>query len=239
MLPHFPDNVFDQPELRNRSGVFRDRAHAGAVLAGMLASYRATATPVFALPAGGVPVASVLAKMLELPLEIAVVSKITLPWNTEAGYGAVAFDGTVALNDGLVARIGLSDDEIQKGVAATRAKVNRRVERFAREHSPAALDATAAILVDDGLATGFSLAVAVKALSQRGVRTLIVAVPTGHGESVRWLASRVQAVHCANIREGFSFAVAEAFQTWTDVLEDDALAEVREACAARERLPAG
>jgi predicted phosphoribosyltransferase len=180
-----------------------------------------------------------VAKTLALPLEIAVVSKITLPWNSEAGYGAVAFDGTVALNDGLLARIGLSDGEIQQGIAATRAKVNRRAERFARDHSPAEPDSNSAILVDDGIASGFSLSVAVKALSQRGVRALVVAVPTGHGESVRRLAGQVTALHCANVREGFSFAVADAFEAWTDVLEDDALAEFREACSAREKTSHG
>ena len=231
MLPHFPDNVVDLPGLRNRSRVFRDRSHAGEVLARMLASYRRSAACVFAIPAGGIPVASVVANALELPLEIAVVSKITLPWNTEAGYGAVAFDGSVALNDGLLARIGLNEEEIQKGIAATRLKVKRRVERFVCEHSPRVAGSTPVILVDDGLASGFSLSVAVEALSRCAVQSLVVAVPTGHGETVRRLAERVTALHCANIREGFSFAVADAFESWADVSEDEALALFQQASA--------
>jgi len=83
-------NVVDIAELRDRIYVFRDRAHAGKAVAGMLEEYRDTDALVLGIPAGGLPVAAVIAEELNLRLDVAVVSKITLPWNTEAGYGAVA-----------------------------------------------------------------------------------------------------------------------------------------------------
>ena len=77
-----PPNVIDLPDLRDQVGVFRNREHAGEILAGMLGVYSDSEAVVMAVPAGGVPVAKVLAEELNLPIDIAVVSKITLPWNT-------------------------------------------------------------------------------------------------------------------------------------------------------------
>ncbi|MEN6305676.1 MAG: phosphoribosyltransferase family protein, partial [Armatimonadia bacterium] len=90
--------LHDSPQYRNRLHALADRAEAGRLLAEMLERYRSTEALVLAIPAGGVPVAYEIARTLGLPLDVAVVSKITLPWSTEAGYGAVAWDGTVKLN---------------------------------------------------------------------------------------------------------------------------------------------
>jgi putative phosphoribosyl transferase len=94
--------VVDIPELRERTGVFSDRRHAGIVLSRILSDYRGGDALIVAIPAGGVPVALAVAESLELPVDVAVVSKITFPWNTEAGYGALACDGTLRLNDALL-----------------------------------------------------------------------------------------------------------------------------------------
>ncbi|MGD8693702.1 MAG: phosphoribosyltransferase family protein, partial [Syntrophobacterales bacterium] len=85
MSTSLPSNVMDLPDLRDQVGVFRNREHAGEVLAGMLEDYSDSEAIIMAVPAGGVPVAKVLAEKLNLPMDIAVVSKITLPWNTEVG----------------------------------------------------------------------------------------------------------------------------------------------------------
>ncbi len=113
-------HVIELPELRNRGHVFRDRAHAGEVLAGMLAEYRGSDALVLGIVAGGVPVAASLARALGLALDVAVVSKVTLPWNTEMGYGAVAYDGTLRLNEDVVTRMGLGPAEVEKGIARAR-----------------------------------------------------------------------------------------------------------------------
>ena len=160
--------VSEVPGLRDRLHVFRDRAHAGEILAGMLEDYRSSQTLIMAIPAGGIPVAAVLARKLLLPLDVAVVSKITLPWNTEAGYGAVAFDGTTRLNRDLLPRLRLSEEEIEAGKAATVKKVERRVDRFRGSRPYPDLIKEKVILVDDGLASGFTLLVGVEALKKSG-----------------------------------------------------------------------
>ena len=195
--------------------VFRDRAHAGEVLADMLRDLRGASARVLAIPAGGIPVGAVIARRLELPLDVAVVSKITLPWNSEMGYGAVAFDGTVRLNDELIERLALGDAEVHKGIAATHEKVRQRLRLFRADDAHAGLDERPLILVDDGLASGITLLAAIEALSRAGARRLIVAVPTGHAPTVERIGREVEAIH-PNVREGRTSG-NEAYQQWRDV----------------------
>ncbi len=213
--------VFELPELRDRVRVFRDRADAGAALARMLAGVLAPGAVVLAIPAGGVPVAAVIASRLGLPLDLAVVSKVLLPWDTEAGYGAVAFDGTVRLNEPLVEGLGLDRATVEAGRAATRERVQRRVRTLRPGRPFPDLRSREALLVDDGLASGFTMRVAVEALRRSGARTVRVAVPTGHLEAVARVAAEVESLHCANLRGGRRFAVADAYLRWTDVEEGE------------------
>ncbi|MGW8313348.1 MAG: phosphoribosyltransferase [Desulfuromonadales bacterium] len=209
--------------LRDRSGVFADRYDAGAKLAQLVGEEPLRSPLVLAIPAGGVPVAVVLAESLNCPLDVAVVSKITLPWNSEVGYGAVAFDGSYCLNHDLIESIGLSEDQVSHGIETTRAKVLRRTAMLHGERSRPDLSAHDLILVDDGLASGFTMLVAVAALYRAGARSIRVAVPTGQAESVARIAEQVIMVYCANLRTGYPFAVASAYRSWTDVCEAEAL----------------
>ena len=79
------------------------------------------------------------------------------------------------------------------------------------------------ILVDDGLASGFTMFVAVEAVRRTGAEGVMVAVPTGHEEAVATQATQVSAVYCVDIRSGPVFAVAAAYQDWTDASEAEAL----------------
>lgn len=217
------DNIVELPELRDKIRVFRNRTEAGEVLAGMLQGFRQTETLVMSIPSGGLPVAVVIAGYLDLPLEVAVVSKITLPWNTEAGYGAVAFDGTLRLNQDLLSHLNLTENQIEEGKDKTLRKVLRRVKSFREDRPFPDVSQKTVILVDDGLASGFTLLVAVEALRKTGARSLIVAVPTGSWNSVLRVSGRVEALYCANIRQGWQFAVADAYRNWFDVEEEEAI----------------
>lgn len=213
--------VVDLAELRDRVRVFRDREHAGRVLAGMLEAFLGADALVLAVPAGGVPVAAVIAEALGLPLDVAVVSKITPPWNSELGYGAVAFDGTVRLNEELLRDIALSEREIQEGMERTLKKVSSRLQSLRGGRPLPDVSRKTLILVDDGLASGFTLRVAVEALRKGAGRRIVVAVPTGHREGIESLAAEVEAVYCANVRGGRRFAVADAYEFWSDVDDEE------------------
>jgi len=226
--------IFDLAELRNRVRVFRDRVEAGKVLARMLERYRNSNAIVLAIPAGGAAVAAAIAKELHLSLDVAVVSKITLPWDTEAGYGAVAFDGTVMLNEDLLSRINLSNQEIQEGIKKTEQKVARRLKMF-RGNRPSPDFKRPIILVDDGLASGFTLRVAIKAIRKAGATNVILAVPTAHLESAQTILKEVEAIYCPNLRGGFSFAVAHAYRQWSDLDEQEVTGILQESRVKAEQ----
>ncbi len=222
MLERVADSVRDVPELREKTRVFEDRAHAGRALGDLLAgACDAVETVLLAIPAGGVPVGAALADRLDLPLDAAVVSKITLPSNTEVGCGAVAWDGSVKLNRRMLDRVGLGGDALRKRIDATAEKVRRREAEFRRGREPLDLRGKQAVLVDDGLASGFTMRLAVEAAGKLQPDALGVAAPTAPLTTVMDLAGCVDRLWVANIRTG-RFAVADVYRTWYDVSEREA-----------------
>lgn len=214
--------LYDISQLRQQIGVFADRREAGRVLAAMLQEWKGTSAVVLGIPSGGIPVALEVAGALGLPLDAAVVSKILLPWNTEAGFGAVGFDGSVWINDEFVRYYHLDRKTIQKQTREALAKVRRRVKLFRDDRPWPDLKQQPVILVDDGIAAGSTLQVAVEAVRNIGGRQIMAAVPTAHRESLSRILKNVDALYCANIRSGPQFAVAAAYRQWDDVDENDA-----------------
>ncbi len=212
----------ESEELRGRVHVFRDRADAGKSLARLLRDFHDSGALVLAIPSGGVPVAAAIAEELDLPLDVAIVSKVTPSWNTEVGYGAVAFDGTVRIDEGRSRNLEITGAERQEDVARAVHKVGRRAMLFRHGRPFPDLSKHAVILVDDGLASGLTMEVAVEVLRKRGAKTIFVAVPTGHLQAVEKLAGITEGVYCANVRGGPQFAVAEAYEHWSDVAEVEA-----------------
>ncbi len=219
-----PESIHHLPELHEKTRVFADRVEGGQRLAELLEPVELTQPLVLAVPAGGVPVAAALAGLLQAPLDTAVVSKITLPWNSEAGYGAVAFDGSYLLNRELIVAACLDSATVDAGIRMTREKVARRQQLFLRQRPMPELAGRDVIVVDDGLASGFTMLAVVAALRRAGADRLLLAVPTAHELAARRLAAEVEAVYCANLRSGFSFAVAAAYRHWQDVSEEEAVA---------------
>ena len=224
----FPENIFDLPQMREKIHVFKDRKHAGEILGDMLNAFQESNAVLLGIPAGGVPVAVVIREKTGMEFDTAVVSKITLPWNTEAGYGAVAFDGTVRLNEAMLAHIRLSEEQIEAGKEDTLNKVKRRVDILRGGRPFPDLKGRPVLLVDDGLASGFTLMVAAESVKKAGAASITVAVPTGHTESIFRIFEQVDAVYCPNIRSGMRFAVADAYRQWSDVKEAELLGLLKE-----------
>jgi predicted phosphoribosyltransferase len=223
--------VRDLPELRDRAPVFADRAAAGRALARLLEGYGASDALVLAIPAGGVPVAAEIAALLGLTLDVAPVSKMLLPWTPESGFGAVAFDGSVWMDPEDVRRFGLSQADVEHAAADARAKVERRLARLRGGRSTFEIKGRAAIVVDDGIAAGSTMRVAVAALRKLDPARIVIAVPTGSARSVERLAAIAAEVCCANLRRGPSFAVADAYERWCDLSDDEVAAILSRATA--------
>jgi predicted phosphoribosyltransferase len=210
--------VHDTEELRERAPVFVDREDGGVALAALLRTLPLEAPLILAIPAGGVPVAVAVARETGWPLDVAVVSKITLPWNSEAGFGAVAFDGSVWLDHDRTRLFRLDEEAIEAGIARTRIKVERRSRRL-RGEGPLAVAGRSAILVDDGLASGATMACAIEAVRRLGPARLVAAAPTAHRDAARRASALADEVVCPNLRAALPFAVADAYERWQDVPE--------------------
>lgn len=207
-------------EQTGRLAIFADRADAGRQLARLLEPLRGTDAVILGVPSGGVPVAAEVARALGLPLDVAVVSKVTLPWNSEVGCGAVAFDGEARIDEEYARRVGLTGHALFAAVERTRDKVRRRLTLYRAGRPPPELTGRTAVLVDDGVASGSTLTLAVEAVRRAGASRVVVAVPTGHARALEALARVADDVFCVNVRSGWRFAVAEAYQTWFDEDED-------------------
>jgi predicted phosphoribosyltransferase len=216
--------VIEEPSFRDKIRIFRDRFHAGALLAQKLGGYKSRKDVlVLAVPAGGVEVAVVIVDELKLALDLAITRKIHVPWNKEAGFGAISWDGQVFLNHALVRRLNLSDKTIQECIENEKVMIVRRNRLFrANQPWPDLKDRTV-IVVDDGLASGFSMLATTKALRKLQSREIVVAVPTAPSSAINLLLPHADKIVCLNIRSFPIFAVADAYQNWYDLSDQDVL----------------
>lgn len=215
--------IVEDRALRDKIGVFEDRTDAGRRLASILSSMETIEDAVIcAIPAGGVPPGLEVVRVLKAPLRIAVVRKVQIPWNPEAGFGAVTWDGRVFLNRALMAGLDLSEADVEAAIAKAKWSVEERIEKFTggRGLEPE-LTGRVAILVDDGLATGYTMLAAVEAARAESPHRIIVAIPTGSLHAVTFIAGKADTVICPNIRTGRAFAVAQAYERWHDLTDQE------------------
>lgn len=223
-----PLNLIEESAYRDREFVFKDRLHAGALLADKLRPLLADRdVRLLAVPAGGVAVGYAVSRKLKIPLDVAVVRKIQIPWNTETGFGAVTWDGRVLLNELLVDQLGLSTEAVDECVSGTRELVHQRVQRFRGNRPFPDLNAKTAILIDDGLASGFTMLAAVESIRTQRPHEIIVAVPTASAGAMELLAPKVEKLVCLNVRHGPIFAVADAYEKWYDLSDDEVLESLK------------
>lgn len=195
---------------------FADRADAGRSLASLLAARGFDGPVIFALPRGGVPVALPIAKALGAPLDLLLVRKLGVPWQPELGFGAIA-EGLEEplLNPDIIAHTGLNADMIAPVLAAERQELARRAVLYLKGRKRLDPKGRNVILVDDGLATGFTARAALQALRQRGAARLVLAVPIAAPESVavlKDLADEIIAVETEEFHGGISASYGDFHQ---------------------------
>jgi len=219
--------IVEEPSFRFRRFVFRDRVHAGELLADKLRKLVGGETVVLAVPSGGVPVGCVVAEKLHVPLNVILVRKIPIPGETEAGFGAVTLDGELTLNEQLVNSLGLTGEDVDSLAFQVRSELQRRFEAFGKLKSPLRLRDKTVVLVDDGLASGYTMLASVKSVKKKRPRKIIVAVPTGSSHAVQLISPHVDTVVCLNIRSDLFFAVADAYRTWYDLSDEEVVEFLR------------
>lgn len=222
--------IIEEPSYRNQVFIFRDRLHSGNLLSEKLQEYAQKGkTIILALPAGGVPVGYAVSKKLGIPMGIMVVRKIQIPWNAEAGFGALTWDGETVLNTPLVEQLGLSNVEIEESISKTKRIIQERQRKFMGDKPMPNLNKKVVILVDDGLASGFTMLAAVRSAKKETPKKIIVAVPTASMGAIRLLEPEVDEIVCLNIRTGPSFAVADAYKNWYDLTDEEVIRILKKA----------
>ena len=183
---------------------FRDRAHAGRVLAAALARYaHRRDVIVLALPRGGVPVGCEVARALGVPLDVFVVRKLGVPGHEELAMGAIASGSVRLLNEDVVALAGVSEEAIDEVAAREAAEIRRRERVYRGDRGPPDLRGRTVILVDDGLATGASMRAAAAAVRRQGPAWVVVAVPAAAADTCETLRGEVDELVCLMTPEPF------------------------------------
>jgi putative phosphoribosyl transferase len=183
---------------------FTDRRHAGRVLASALGKYRGrTDVIVLALPRGGVPVAYEVAHALGAPLDVLVVRKLGVPGHEELAMGALASGGLCVLNDEVVRSFGITKEEIFEAARAENHELGRRDRTYRGDRAPAEVTGRTVILVDDGLATGSTLRVAIRALRQLEPAWIAAAVPVAPPDTCSEMSDEADDMVCAITPEPF------------------------------------
>ena len=175
---------------------FRNREEAGVHLGYALSAHRSHDAVVLALPRGGVVVGYHVARALDAPLEILVCQKVRVPGHHDTAVGAVAEGGTSYVDVGRAQAMAIPPEELRHAVRAARVEVERRVLRYRGGRPVPHLLGRTVFLVDDGIATGATVRVAVDAIRDQMPRAVIVAVPVAARSVAEGLRLRADAVVC-------------------------------------------
>ncbi|MEN2985151.1 MAG: phosphoribosyltransferase family protein [Thermodesulfovibrionaceae bacterium] len=213
--------------LRDKTKIFEDRIDAGRKLSYFLSDYKSTNSIILAIPSGGVPIGRELKEFLSVEFELLIVRKIQIPWNPEAGFGAMNLDGDVILNETLLRYLELSEDEIKNQIEKTKEILTKRDKLFREGKSFPSLENKTAIVVDDGIASGYTMLAGIEYVKKRNPDKIIIAVPTGSLRTIKKLSKFVDFIYCLNIRESYPYAVADAYKNWYDISDEEVLKILR------------
>jgi predicted phosphoribosyltransferase len=167
--------------------MFVDRCEAGERLAEVLLGFASEDPVVLGLPRGGVPVAAEVASALRAPLDVLVVRKLGCPWQPELGVGAIGEGGVRVVNAPLIEMLNISQAQLDQIVAREESEVARRVHRYRGDRLPVGVEGRTVIIVDDGLATGFTARAGIEVVRHLGARRVVLAVPVAPRETLEQL----------------------------------------------------
>lgn len=171
---------------------FKNRREAGRQLARQLAHEAQGDVVVLGLPRGGVPVAYEIAQALNAPLDVLAVRKLGVPGHEELAMGAIASGGAYSLDGDLIRHLGLRPEEMLKVIEAEQRELQRRESTYRDHREFPRVAGKTVILVDDGLATGQSMSVALAALKRLDPKRIIIAAPVVAHEAAAELSREAE-----------------------------------------------
>jgi len=183
---------------------------------------------VLAIPNGGVPVALEVALALEADLALVISRKIPLPLSPEGGFGAVADDGTIIVNEEVVKRTGLSPQQISYQVSKVRADIKQRSILYQGDRPLPRVNGKTTIIIDDGLASGYTMMAAVESVRRRRPKEIVVAVPVAPALAVKQLEKVADEVITCVMGYMPKFYVSDFYRYWHDPSDEEVIQCLKE-----------
>jgi len=182
----------------------------------------------FAIPNGGVPIAEGFCSKFNINYDVLIVRKVKIPYNTEAGFGSVTTDGTVLINESLLPHLNLTEKEINRSIEITKNEIKERLSFYGKDIDLEQIyrkniQKKHIFMIDDGLASGFTMLAAVKMVKKYKPSKIYIAIPTTPLSSVKRVKPGVNDVFSPNVKNVWRFAVADAYLHWYDVPESEVL----------------
>ena len=201
---------------------FSDRKDAGKQLASALADFGFKEGMVLAIPRGGVVVGYEIASALNFKLDVIVPRKIGAPGNPELAIGAVTEDGTMILDDSLIMYLGVSNDYIYQESERQKQEIRRRQNFYRQGVSEPEIKEKNVIVVDDGIATGYTMKAALASVRNRGAATLTVAIPVGPPSTIKELKHQADNIVCLYTPEYFQ-AIGQFYSDFSQTTDKEVI----------------
>lgn len=203
--------------------MFRDRREAGELLANRLVDELPNSDLlVVALPRGGLEVAAPIARRLKAPINVLVVRKLGAPKQPELAIGAIASGGFIFLNQEIVDALGVTPEQIVKIREAEAAELRRRESLYLQGRHQKSMTDRRILLVDDGIATGATIEVALRAIKAAQPRSINIAVPVAALSAVERLHRYVDHVYALQTPSMLG-AVGEFYESFPPVSDDEVI----------------
>jgi len=210
------------------SPIFENRFDAGSKLAERLSEYRGQVIVVLAIPNGGLPVALQVALSLDAELDVVISRKLPIPLRPEGGFGAIADDGAVILNEDVLREVDLTDQQINYQVGMVRDDIRKRSLLYRGTKPLSIVSGKTVIIIDDGLASGYTMIAAVESVRKRRPARVVVAVPAASETAIKRVeevADRVVTVATGRLSR---FYIADYYRYWHVLSDEDGLKCLKE-----------
>jgi putative phosphoribosyl transferase len=197
--------------------MFKDRKDAALQLIDPLLKYKGMDGVVLAIPKGGVPIGYIIARELNMPLQVNLIKKIGHPHQPEFAIGAVSMEGVV-----IDENIPVYQEYIENESRRIQEHLKQQFEKYMMDKKPVDLDGKVVIIADDGIATGYTVLASIKMIRNKNPEKIVVAAPVAPPRSVRMLEEYADEVICLYTPEFFQ-AVGQFYQDFRDVSEEDVM----------------
>ncbi|MZP29415.1 phosphoribosyltransferase [Heliobacterium undosum] len=216
----------------DRNDRYVNRQQAGQQLAAQIAAAELPLDIVVAIPRGGVEVAAPIARQLDVPIALISPRKLGMPGQEEVAIGAIGPDGSLLLDEPLIRRYGISPDYIEAEKNRQLAELERRQRDYPFPLTPDQAKDKRILLVDDGIATGYTLRAAIATLRAYQPAFLAVALPVGPADTLSLLQDTVDFVLCPFVPEPF-YAVGAYYEDFGQTSDETVLALLEEVNGAK------